>query len=118
MYGSNKRWLFVNKMQGDMDVGALVEEFRVTLEKYGVSQRFAARYIMQDTSQGNLSFLIEKGRNKSWQELSPRGRVPYLKMKSWLESKDQQMWTLEMLKQSQGVGLTPKLLVLLFYTLH
>lgn len=73
------------------------------LERYGVSQRFAARFIMEDTSQGNLSFLMEKGRNKKWEELSPRGRIPYLKMKTWLESKDQQMLTLDMLKHSQGM---------------
>jgi hypothetical protein len=90
-------------LQENVDVQKLVDEFRVTLERFGVSQRFAARFIMQDTSQGNLSFLMEKGRNKKWEELSPRGRLPYIKMKAWLESKEQQMATLEMLKYSQGM---------------
>ncbi|XP_045169281.2 uncharacterized protein LOC123532013 [Mercenaria mercenaria] len=84
-----------------IDVQKLVDEFRLTLERYGVSQRFAARFIMQDTSQGNLSFLMEKGRNKKWEELSPRGRLPYIKMKAWLGSKEHQMMTLDMLKHTQ-----------------
>ncbi|WAQ93618.1 DUXA-like protein, partial [Mya arenaria] len=60
-----------------LDIQRLVEEFRVTLERYGVSQR-------------NLSFLMEKGRVKRWEELSPRGRVPYIKMRMWLDSREEQ----------------------------
>ena len=88
--------------QSPIDIQQLVDEFKLTLERYGVSQRFAARFIMQDTSQGNLSFLMEKGRSKKWDELSPRGRIPYIKMKAWLENKDVQTNTLNMLKYSQG----------------
>ncbi|KAL4221976.1 DNA-binding transcription factor [Mactra antiquata] len=85
----------------NVDIQNLVDEFKVTLERYGVSQRFAARFIMQDTSQGNLSFLMEKGKNKKWAELSARGRLPYIKMKEWLQNKEHQIMTLEMVKYSQ-----------------
>lgn len=97
-WGSMER---IAEMHEPIDIQSLVDEFRVTLERYGVSQRFAARFIMQDTSQGNLSFLMEKGRVKLWEELSSRGRIPYIKMKMWLESRDEQMKTLNMLKFSQ-----------------
>ena len=85
-----------------IDIPRLVEDFRLSLERYGVSQRFAARFIMHDTSQGNLSFLMEKGKTKSWSDISVKGRIPYIKMKAWLSSKEQQLMTLEMIKQSQG----------------
>jgi len=93
--------LFVG-VQAPLDIQRLVEEFRLALERYGVSQRLAARFIMADTSQGNLSFLMEKGRVKRWEELSPRGRIPYIKMRMWLDSKDEQVRTLNMLKFAQG----------------
>ena len=72
------------------------------LEKSGISQRFAAKHIMEKTSQGNLSFLLEKGKTKKWAELSHRGRVPYIRMRGWLDSSDEQRQTLSMLRQTKG----------------
>ena len=74
----------------------------MSLEKFGVSQRFAAKHIMEDTSQGNLSFLMDKGKRLKWAELSPKGRIPYVKMKQWLDSREKQANTIEMVKENKG----------------
>ncbi|KAL3831793.1 hypothetical protein ACJMK2_023497 [Sinanodonta woodiana] len=92
-----------NYFQTPIDIPAVVSEFKATLENYGISQRFAARYIMEETSQGNLSFLLDKGRSKKWSELSHRGRLPYIRMKEWLDNKDLQMATMEMLKGVKAI---------------
>ncbi|KAK3588053.1 hypothetical protein CHS0354_012099 [Potamilus streckersoni] len=89
--------------QTPIDIPTVVSEFKATLENYGISQRFAARYIMEETSQGNLSFLLDKGRTKKWGELSHRGRLPYIRMKEWLDNKDLQMATMEMLKGVKAI---------------
>ena len=57
---------------------------------------------MEDTSQGNLSFLMDKGKRLKWAELSPKGRIPYVKMKQWLDSKEKQISTIEVVKESKG----------------
>ena len=57
---------------------------------------------MEDTSQGNLSFLMDKGKRLRWAELSPKGRIPYVKMKQWLDSKEKQINTIEIVKENKG----------------
>ncbi|KAL5006883.1 hypothetical protein ScPMuIL_015689 [Solemya velum] len=86
----------------EIDIQATVKEFRVCLEKLGISQRFAARYIMDQSSQGNLSFLLDKGRHKLWGEMSPRGRLPYVRMRQWLDSLQQQKDTLDLLERTKA----------------
>ncbi|XP_060079721.1 homeobox protein cut-like 2 [Ylistrum balloti] len=85
----------------EVDIPSTVKEFKDVLEKFGISQRFAAKNIMEKTSQGNLSFLLDKGRNKQWHELSPRGRVPYVRMRRWLDSTDEQKHTMSLLQKSK-----------------
>lgn len=85
-----------------MDIPATVQEFKASLESSGISQRFAAKFIMDSTSQGNLSFLLEKGKSKHWSELSGRGRLPYIRMRRWLDSPEEQRITLSQLSMSKG----------------
>ncbi|OWF42478.1 homeobox protein cut-like 1 [Mizuhopecten yessoensis] len=85
----------------EVDIPSTVKEFKDVLEKFGISQRFAAKNIMEKTSQGNLSFLLDKGRNKQWHELSPRGRVPYVRMRRWLDSTDEQKHTMSLLQKTK-----------------
>ncbi|XP_069110913.1 homeobox protein cut-like 1 [Argopecten irradians] len=91
-----------NTSSGDeVDIPSTVKEFKDVLEKFGISQRFAAKNIMEKTSQGNLSFLLDKGRNKQWHELSPRGRVPYVRMRRWLDSTEEQKHTMSLLQKTK-----------------
>ena len=92
--------LFV--FQPEINIPQTVKEFKEVLEKSGISQRFAAKHIMEKTSQGNLSFLLENRKTKKWAELSHRGRVPYIRMRGWLDSSDEQRQTLSMLRQTKG----------------
>lgn len=85
-----------------MDIPATVQEFKAALESSGISQRFAAKFIMDSTSQGNLSFLLEKGKSKHWSELSCRGRLPYIRMRRWLDSPEEQRITLSQLSMTKG----------------
>lgn len=85
-----------------MDIPATVQEFKAALESSGISQRFAAKFIMDTTSQGNLSFLLEKGKSKHWSELSCRGRLPYIRMRRWLDSPEEQRITLSQLSMTKG----------------
>lgn len=84
-----------------IDVQKTVKEFKEALEKYGISQRFACLHVMENTSQGNLSFLLDKGKNKLWSEISPRGRIPYIRMRRWLDNPEEQKATLELLHRSK-----------------
>lgn len=79
-----------------------MKEFKDACEKLGISQRFAAKHIMEKTSQGNLSFLLDKGRHKKWNELSPRGRIPYIRMRRWLDSDMEKQQTTSILTQTKG----------------
>lgn len=84
-----------------VDIPATVQEFKAALESSGISQRFAAKFIMDSTSQGNLSFLLEKGKSKHWSELSCRGRLPYIRMRRWLDSPEEQRITLSQLSMTK-----------------
>ncbi|XP_061179970.1 uncharacterized protein LOC133188518 [Saccostrea echinata] len=84
-----------------VDIPATVQEFKASLESSGISQRFAAKFIMESTSQGNLSFLLEKGKSKHWSELSGRGRLPYIRMRRWLDSPEEQRITLNQLSMTK-----------------
>ncbi|XP_062596206.1 uncharacterized protein LOC134257630 [Saccostrea cucullata] len=84
-----------------VDIPATVQEFKASLESSGISQRFAAKFIMESTSQGNLSFLLEKGKSKHWSELSGRGRLPYIRMRRWLDSPEEQRITLSQLSMTK-----------------
>lgn len=88
-----------------MDIPATVNEFKAALESAGISQRFAAKFIMDSTSQGNLSFLLEKGKSKHWSELSCRGRLPYIRMRRWLDSPEEQRITHSQLSMTKGTAL-------------
>lgn len=84
-----------------IDVKQTVKDFKEALEKFGISQRFACTHIMENTSQGNLSFLLDKGKNKLWSEISPRGRIPYIRMRRWLDSPEEQKATMDLLHKSK-----------------
>lgn len=88
-------------LQDFVDIPATVQEFKAALESSGISQRFAAKFIMDSTSQGNLSFLLEKGKSKHWSELSCRGRLPYIRMRRWLDSPEEQRITLSQLSMTK-----------------
>ncbi|KAK3108430.1 hypothetical protein FSP39_007821 [Pinctada imbricata] len=101
MMFSNMSDQFIDSTYSEINIPQTVKEFKEVLEKSGISQRFAAKHIMEKTSQGNLSFLLEKGKTKRWAELSHRGRVPYVRMRRWLDSADEQRNTLSMLRQTK-----------------
>ena len=63
---------------------------------------------MENTSQGNLSFLLEKGKNKPWSEISPRGRIPYIRMRRWLDSPEEQRETMKQLYKTKGENILYK----------
>lgn len=46
---------------------------------------------------------MDKGKRLTWAELSPKGRIPYVKMKQWLDSKEKQMNTIEIVKENKGI---------------
>ena len=96
--------------QSHIDVKQTVKDFKEALEKFGISQRFACTHIMENTSQGNLSFLLDKGKNKLWSEISPRGRIPYIRMRRWLDSPEEQKATMDLLHKSKGNCISIKLL--------
>ncbi|KAJ8314073.1 hypothetical protein KUTeg_008634 [Tegillarca granosa] len=101
MYKELLREQLDSSVNHEIDIPTTVKEFKEACEKLGISQRFAAKHIMEKTSQGNLSFLLDKGRHKKWNELSPRGRIPYIRMRRWLDSDLEKQQTTSILTQTK-----------------